>query len=119
MADKKKKVVKKVVGVFSDAGKAAKARATKRKANAVKFLRSPEGKAWAKEQQAKADATPTAKRTVYGTPKKKATPKSSKEKKSTEENMKYLMDSGQRKYDPKTGMVMNRGGLAKKRSIRK
>ena len=38
-----------------------------------------------------------------------------KEKKSTEENMEYLMDSGQRKYDPKTGMVMNKGGLANKR----
>jgi len=68
----KKKIGKKVAGVFSDAGKSAKARAAKRKANATKFKNSPRGKAWAKEQEAKAAATPTAKKTKFGYSKKDA-----------------------------------------------
>jgi len=81
----KKKVAKKVIaGVKDLTGDAAK------RARARKLAKSKKDKA------AKAKA------------------KAAKEKKSTEKDMKYLMDSGQRQYDSASGMVMNKGGLAKK-----
>jgi len=125
----KKKVVKRTVKRFTDAGKAAKERHIKRslaakaaagkkptaaqsKKNALKYKKSPRGKAAAAKAEARAAATPTAKKTREAT-------KSSKEKKSTEDSMKYLMDSGQRQYDPSSGMVMNKGGIVKKSNKKK
>ena len=49
----------------------------------------------------------------------KAIESKNKAKTRTEKDVGGIMKAGQRQYDTKTGMVMNKGGLAKRRSIRK
>jgi hypothetical protein len=49
----------------------------------------------------------------------KAIASKNKAKARTEKDVGGIMKAGQRQYDPKTGLVMNKGGLAKRRSVRK
>ena len=113
MADKKKKIVKRVAGVFSDAGKAAKKRAEKRRL-AVKRKAIEKNVAAKKEKDAAGmrKAKSLSAEGMAAAAKKKD--KKAKMNKAIEAEMKAIMKAGQRQYDPKTGLVMNKGGLAKK-----